>query len=247
MTIAAEFDNVVKDYPCGWLGRQKLRALDGVSFQVETGQVLGLIGPNRAGKTTLAKILLSLCRLTAGKAFRFGEPVDRQKTLCRVGYMHENQAFPRYWNARGILEFYGALSLVNADVICRRIPILLEKVGLADRSDEPISQFSKGMVQRLALAQSIINDPDLLVLDEPTAGLDAEGRRLVHEIVRERRQRGGAVILITHLMSDIEALCDRVVAIRAGKLVREGPIDSFRKESESFEQSIEPLLEAQPT
>ena len=173
-----DFQRVSKSYPAGWLGQRLLPAVTEVSFSLAPGEVFGLVGPNRAGKTTLVKILLSLCRPTGGNVFRLGRPIADRTTLARVGYMHENQAFPRYWNAAGLLEFYGALALLPEPHIHRRVAQFLELVGLSNRCREPIARFSKGMIQRLALAQALLNDPELLVFDEPTEGLDLAGRRL---------------------------------------------------------------------
>ena len=129
----------------------------GVSLAIEPGEVFALLGPNRAGKTTLVKILLGLCRLSGGSAFRLGRPIAERGTLARVGYMHENQAFPRYLTAATLLDFYGKMSWIPSAVLKSRVPALLERVGLADRAHEPISRFSKGMVQRLALAQALLS------------------------------------------------------------------------------------------
>src|SRR5262245_6611695 len=170
VTAVAEFDNVCKDYPTGLLPGPKLRAVAGVSLHVRPGEVFGLLGPNRSGKTTLVKLLLSLARPTSGRVRRLGRPASHRATLARVGYVHENQAFPRYLTAAALLEYYGALSLMEAARARQRAGELLELVGLADRSREPISRFSKGMVQRLGLAQALLNEPDLLVLDEPAEG-----------------------------------------------------------------------------
>ena len=170
-----------------------MEALRDVTLHVEPGEVFGLLGPNRAGKTTLVKVLLSLCRPTAGAASRLGPPVADRSTLAQVGYVHENHAFPRYLTAAGLLEYYGRLTLLPAEVVRERAPSLLKRFGLADRGREPIARFSKGMVQRLGLAQALLNEPDLLVLDEPTEGLDLDGRRLMREVAAEvrepRRQR----------------------------------------------------------
>jgi ABC-2 type transport system ATP-binding protein len=220
---AAELRDVVKDYPAGALRRGRLRAVDGVTFRVETGEVVGLLGPNRAGKTTLIKVLTSLCRPTSGTAMRLGRPVDDRSTLARVGVMHEHPAFPRYLTAAEVLDYYGALTGLERAARRRTIPELLGRVGLADRDREPIARFSKGMAQRLGLAQAILNDPDLLVLDEPNEGLDLDGRRLVADIVRERTLHGGSVLLVTRVASDVARLCDRIVVLYRGRVAHDGP------------------------
>ncbi len=218
-----EFVDVVKDYPRGLLGRQQLRAVDGVSLRVEAGEVFGLLGPNRAGKTTLVKLLLSLCRPTAGRVLRLGQPGSDRGTLARVGYVHENHAFPRYLTAAALLEYYGALSLLPEPEVKARVPRLLEQVGLADRANEPIQRFSKGMVQRLGVAQALVNDPELLVLDEPSEGLDLSGRQLIRDLTAEQRRRGRTVLLVSHLLSEVELLCDRLAVLVGGRLVFLGP------------------------
>ena len=190
MTAIVELENVSKVYasPCApW---QQLRALDRVSLSVGRGEIFGLVGPNRAGKTTLVKILLSICRPTEGRVLRLGAPWWYRETLARVGYVHESQAFPRYLTAATLLEYYAALTQVPRALVRQRGPELLERVGLADRSREPIGRFSKGMLQRLALAQALINDPELLVLDEPSEGMDLSARRLLDEVLVERRRAG---------------------------------------------------------
>ena len=219
-----EFEGVVKDYPLGPLRRGRLRAVDGVGFRVEPGEVVGLLGPNRAGKTTLVKVLLTLCRPTAGRAERFGGPVSDRRTLARVGYVHEAPAFPRYLTATQLLESYGALAQVSRTTLRQRVPALLERVGLADRGREPIARFSKGMVQRLGLAQALVNAPDLLVLDEPNEGLDLQGRRLVSDVVGEHRRRGGSVLLVSHVLPDVAQLCDRAAVLVGGRLAYFGDL-----------------------
>lgn len=242
-TAVVEFKDVCKDYRTGLLGRGTLRAVDKVRFRVEPGEVFGLLGPNRAGKTTLVKMLLSLCRPTSGEVFRFGKPLGDRATLARVGYMHENQAFPRYWNAPGLLEYYAALAFMKQDVARQRIPKLLEQVGLADRTREPISQFSKGMVQRLALAQALLNEPDLLVLDEPTEGLDLEGRRLLRAVIAERRNQGRSVLLISHVLTEVEQLCDRVAIIVNSRLDRVAPLETLLRHGSKEPRTLEQVLQ----
>jgi len=231
VSAAAEFNNVSKVYPTGLFSRKGIQAVRQVSFGIRAAEVFGLIGPNRAGKTTLVKMLLSLSRPTEGKIVRLGQPVDERATLARVGYMHEKHAFPAYLTATELLHFYGALSLVPGETLEQRVPALLERVGLADRSEEPISQFSKGMVQRLGLAQAMINEPDLLVLDEPTEGLDLTGRQLLRKVVDEWRAAGRTVLLISHVLTEVEQLCDRVAVIVNGQIRHLGPLADLTKSS----------------
>jgi ABC-2 type transport system ATP-binding protein len=226
----AQFHDVIKDYPVGLLGRGKLAALRGVTLDVRAGEVFGLLGPNRAGKTTLIKVLLSLCRPTSGRVLRLGRPLADRSTLARVGYVHENHAFPRYLSAAGLLEYYGALALAPYEEVKARVPELLERVGLADRGREPIARFSKGMVQRLGLAQALVNDPELLVLDEPTEGLDLTGRQLLRDVVAGQRARGRAVLLVSHVLTEVEQLCDRVAVLVAGRVVHAGPLAELTRD-----------------
>jgi ABC-2 type transport system ATP-binding protein len=237
-----EFHEVVKDYPLGLLGRNKLRALDGVSLRIEPGETFGLLGPNRAGKTTLVKLLLSLSRPTSGQVLRFGAPASDRRTLARVGYVHENQAFARYLTAESLLEYYGALTLLSEPTVKARVPKLLELVGLADRSREPISRFSKGMVQRLGIAQALLGDPELLVLDEPSEGLDLAGRQTVREIVAEKRRQGHSVLFVSHVLSEVEHICDRVAILVAGKLAFLGPPQKLKRAADGSQRSLEDAL-----
>ncbi len=226
----AEFVNVSKTYTDRLFRRRSVQAVRDVSFQVHAGEVFGLVGPNRAGKTTLVKMLLSLCRPNSGQVSRLGKPASDRSTLAQVGYVHENHAFPRYLSAAGLLEYYGALTLLSYDHLRERIPQLLERFGLADRSREPISRFSKGMLQRLGMAQALINAPKLLVLDEPTEGLDLEGRQLMRDVVREIRSQGGTVLLVTHILNEIEQLCDRVAVVVNSELIHIGPVAELLQE-----------------
>jgi ABC-2 type transport system ATP-binding protein len=239
----AQFRDVHKDYRTGWFRRRLVPAVRGVSFRIDPAEVFGLIGPNRAGKTTLVKILLSLTRPTAGQVFRFGRPGSDRRTLARIGYMHERQAFPAYWNASGLLNYYGALTLMPGPEVRRRIPELLKRVQLADRADEPISNFSKGMVQRLALAQALLNDPDLLVLDEPTEGLDLAGRQLLRAVIGEQRQRGKSVLLVSHALTEVEQVCDRIAVLVGGRLAQIGALAALTGGNGQGPRSLEVALD----
>jgi ABC-2 type transport system ATP-binding protein len=240
---AAEFRNVSKTYRSGLLRRQEVPALRDVSLRIDRGEVFGLVGPNRAGKTTLVKVLLSLARPDGGEVERLGSPLHDRSTLARVGYVHENHAFPRYLSARGLLEFYGALSLVPYELVLDRVPKLLEQVGLADRDDEPIARFSKGMVQRLGMAQALVNDPELLVLDEPTEGLDLAGRQQLRSLVRDLRSRGRTVVLISHVVNEVDQLCDRVGVLAEGQLRFVGPVAELRRRADGRSRSLEAALQ----
>ncbi len=240
--MAVEFDRVCKDYRQGLRGRT-IRALDKVSFCVPTGEVVGIVGPNRAGKTTLVKILLSICHPTSGCIQRLGRPVADRSTLARVGYVHESQAFPHYLTATALLEYYGALTLMPRKVARWRAAELLDQMGLADRSREPIGRFSKGMLQRLALAQALLNEPDLLVLDEPSEGMDLHARRLLFDAIADTRAEDRTVILVSHALADIQRVCDRVAVVREGRLVAYDEVQEFidPQSSDSLEDAIEPL------
>jgi len=238
---AAEFINVSKTYEDALFRSRNVQAVREVSFRVEFGEIFGLLGPNRAGKTTLIKMLLSLCRPTSGEVRRLGQPLSDRDTLTQVGYVHENHAFPRYLSAAGLLEYYGALSLVPREELKVRVPLLLARCGLADRSQEPIARFSKGMLQRLGIAQALINEPRLLVLDEPTEGVDLLGRQLLHEVTAEVKKRGGSVLLVSHQTSEVERLCDRVGVVVASRLLHIGPLAELIRNAGTLEKALQDL------
>jgi ABC-2 type transport system ATP-binding protein len=240
-SAVAEFVAVSKAYTSPFF-RRTIQAVREVSLRVAPGEVFGLLGPNRAGKTTLVKLLLSLCRPTAGELRRLGRPAADRSTLGEVGYVHENHAFPRYLGAAELLEFYGALSLLPPELVRRRVPPLLERVGLADRSREPIANFSKGMLQRLGMAQALLNEPRLLVLDEPAEGLDLQGRELLRDVVEGVRRRGGGVLLVSHALAEAEQLCDRVGVLVAGRLVHVGPVEGLTRPADGPPRSLEQAL-----
>ena len=244
MTAAAvEFVDISRDYPLGVWPRRTLRAVDRVSLRIEPGEVFGLLGPNRAGKTTLVKMLLSLCRPTSGSIVRLGQPAADRRTLGRIGYMHENHAFPRYLSARELLSLYGALTLIPFEKLGPRVEELLTRVGLADRAGDPVVGYSKGMVQRLGLAQALLNDPDLLVLDEPTEGLDLSGRKLLREVVAEQRKNGRTVLLVSHVLPEVEQLCDRVAVVRRGSLAFCGKVADLTRSNTGSPRSLEQALQ----
>jgi ABC-2 type transport system ATP-binding protein len=236
---AVEFQHVGKTYPGRGIGARKLTALHDVSFRLEAGAALGLLGPNRAGKTTLLKILLGVTRPTTGRALRFGFDGGDRSTMARVGYVHEKHAFPPYLTALDLLRYYGTLA--GAAELPERVPALLERMGLGDRAKEPIGRFSKGMMQRLGLAQALLDKPDLLVLDEPTEGLDFEGRRLTRQVIEEVRSAGRTVILVSHALAEVELVCDRLAVLDAGRLAFFGLKRDFAPEAGGLEAALERL------
>jgi len=244
---AAVFQNVSKVYQGSWT-RPRITALDRVNLVVPWGEVFGLIGPNRAGKTTLVKILLSIAHPTDGRIMRLECPWSDRSTLAQIGYVHENPSFPRYLSAWQVVEGYGRLSGVSGKQLRERTGALLQQVGLADRGRERIARFSKGMLQRLALAQALVNDPKLLVLDEPSEGMDLPARRLLHQIIRDRRDSGASVILVSHALDDVERLCDRVAVLCGGRLVSEGRVEELAGAADAnrehaLENAVGPLYE----
>jgi ABC-2 type transport system ATP-binding protein len=208
-------------------GARRITALDGVSLRVERGQVFGLLGPNGAGKTTTVKILLGLTRPTGGRATVYGLPASNPESRRRVGYLPEGHRFPGYLTARQTLSIFGRMSGMDRATLRKRAPELLERVGLAAWADVRVKKFSKGMTQRLGLAAALVHDPDVLLLDEPTDGVDPVGRREIRDLLQTEARRGKAILLNSHLLSEIERTCDRVAVLRAGRVVAEGRIDEL--------------------
>ena len=212
------FHNVAKLYGTGLLRLGRRQALTDVNIHGRPGEILALLGPNRSGKTTLVRLLLGLAQPSRGSVYRLGFPADNRFTLAHTGAMLERPAFPPYLTPSEILCYSGALGGMTPATVSRRATSLLDRVGLADRVHEPVSNFSKGMIQRLALARALLNEPLLLVLDEPFEGLDPEGHRLVVEAVREVRRRDGCTLLITHDEDLARTLCDRHLRLQNGRI-----------------------------
>src|SRR5580765_7333846 len=224
-------------------GKRRIAALDGVDLSVEPGQVFGLLGPNGAGKTTTVKILLGLTRPTAGSASLFGRSVSDPESRRRVGYLPEGHRFPGYLTARQTLSIFGRMSGMDAASIRRRAPELLERVRLSDWADVRVKKFSKGMTQRLGLAAALVHDPDVLLLDEPTDGVDPVGRREIRDLLREEAARGRAVLVNSHLLSEIEVTCSRVAILRAGKIAAQGTIEDLTRRESRYKMVAAPVDE----
>lgn len=195
-------------------------AVQGLTLQVEQGEVFGFLGPNGAGKTTSIKMLLGLVAPTSGTASLLGAPIGDRATLARIGFLPEHFRFQEWMTAREFLQLHGELLGMEPHDIKSREPELLERVGLLKFRDGLLRTFSKGMLQRIGLAQALLNRPALVFLDEPTSGLDPVGRRLVRDIIHELRKAGTSVFLNSHLLSEIEITCDRVAFIRHGEVIR---------------------------
>jgi ABC-2 type transport system ATP-binding protein len=240
-TAALSVSDLTKTYRSGLFGGTTVRALDGVSLDVPTGEIFGLLGPNGAGKTTLVKILLGLVHPTDGQAHLFDTPVQRPEARQRVGFLPENHRFPGFLTAEQTLRVYGRLADVPAAARASRIDDLLKQVGLAERRDTKVKTFSKGMLQRLGLAQALLNDPDLLFLDEPTAGVDPVGRRAIRDLVLELRDNGATIFLNSHLLSEVEKVCTQIAILRDGAVVRTGTIDELTSVERVYDLVSTPL------
>jgi ABC-2 type transport system ATP-binding protein len=217
-SAAIEIEDLRKTYRDGLIFRKSFQALRGISFRVQPGEIFGLLGPNGAGKTTFIKVLLGIVRKSGGRATVLGERAGSRAARRRIGYLPENLRIPRHLNANTALEYYGGLSgLARSDVRARR-DHLLESVGLADRQRDAVRKYSKGMLQRLGLAQALLHAPELLFLDEPTDGLDPIGRSHVRNVLRELKAAGKTVFLNSHLLQEVEMVCDRVAILDRGVL-----------------------------
>ena len=226
-TAALSVSDLSKTYRTGLINRSAVQALDSVSLEVPQGAIFGLLGPNGAGKTTLVKILLGLVHGSSGDARLFGIPASDPDARSRVGFLPENHRFPPFLTAEQTLHLYGRLADVPSPRRDQRIDELLVRVDLDDRRDTKVKTFSKGMLQRLGLAQALLNDPDLLFLDEPTSGVDPVGRRAIRDLVVELRDEGKTVFLNSHLLSEVEKVCSEIAILRDGQFVRRGTIEEL--------------------
>lgn len=223
---AIETDGLEKLYRARFRGRE-VKAVSNLTLSVPAGVKYGLLGPNGAGKTTFVKMLLSAVHPSAGSAWLFGKDARLPESRRPVGYLPENHRFPTYLTGEGMLDFYGALSGVPARERRRRIPALLDLVGLPDWGAVRIRKYSKGMLQRLGLAQALFHDPKLLILDEPTDGVDPVGRREIRDILNRLTAKGVTIFINSHLLSEVESFCEYVAIMRKGQLALEGKISDL--------------------
>jgi ABC-2 type transport system ATP-binding protein len=229
---AIDLDHVVKTY------RGKVHALRGISMHVDRGAVFGLLGPNGAGKSTLVKIMLTIIRPTRAEGRVLGQPVGHKPTLGRIGFLPEHHRMPLFLTGRQAVDHFGALAGVDRATRKKRIPGLLELVGMHDAADRKIGGYSKGMMQRIGLAQALVNDPELVILDEPTDGVDPVGRRDIRDLLARLREEGRTVFINSHILSELEMICDRVAILIGGEVRSSGTIEELTEGSRRYEIEV---------
>jgi ABC-2 type transport system ATP-binding protein len=223
MSFAIETEGLVKIFRGFWSGKE-VRAVDGITLSVEQGTTFGLLGPNGAGKTTFVKLLLSCAHATRGRATIFGRDAREAEARRPIGYLPENHRFPTYMTGASMLDFYAALSGMETSTRRKRSSELLATVGLTDWGDMRLSKYSKGMLQRVGLAQALMHEPRLLILDEPTDGVDPIGRRQIHDILHRLEQQGVTIFVNSHLLGEVELFCRDVAIIHRGKVALQGKV-----------------------
>lgn len=224
---AIQAQSLTKTYRSGRIRKENVHALVDFSLLVEPGQIFSLLGPNGAGKTTFIKILLSLVNPTGGEASILGERLPSVAVRRKVGYLPESHRYPGYLTGDQVLRFFGELGRVPRDTIASRISPLMDLVGMTQWRGMRVKKYSKGMMQRLGLAQALINDPEILFLDEPTDGVDPVGRKEIREILKDLRNRGKTIFLNSHMLSEVELISDRVAVLDKGQLLKEGTVDDL--------------------
>jgi len=228
MALVAE--GLSQTYRSG-MGRRPVQALARLDLRVARGTVFGLLGPNGAGKTTLVKLALGIARATGGRAEVLGRPAGDVPVRARIGYLPENHRYPAHLTGEQVLHFFGKLSGIGEPLLSQRVEALLRRVRMDEWRSTAVRRYSKGMMQRLGMAQAILNGRDLLIIDEPTDGVDPVGRREIRDLLLEQKARGATIFLNSHLLSEVERLCDRVAILKEGRLVREGHVDDLTRGS----------------
>ncbi len=243
IVFAKDLSKIFRDF---WR-RPRARAVDGINLTLHPGEVYGLLGPNGSGKSTTIKVLLGLLHSDGGEVRVLGKPPRDVEVKRRVGYLPEESYLYPYLDARETLRFYAALFGLQGSEREKRIDELLEMVGLSHTGRRRVGEFSKGMARRIGLAQALINDPDLVILDEPTSGLDPLGTRQVKDIVRALADRGKSVLLSSHLLADVEDVCDRITILYGGKVQASGPIRDLLQVANHLQIRLKDLEEDQRT
>lgn len=218
-----------KTYRDGFFLQKRVDALKGISLEVRPGEIFGLLGPNGAGKTTLIKILLGIVRRTRGEAMLLGHSAGDRRSRQRVGYLPEGHRLPRHLTGNTALEYYGGLSGLSGGEVRRRREKLLQRVGLAKWGKTSVRKYSKGMLQRLGLAQAMLHDPELLILDEPTDGVDPRGRAEIRNVLKEWKDSGRTVFLNSHLLQELELVCDRLAILDHGTVRMMGDLREIKE------------------
>jgi len=230
-TAVVQCQGLTKVFRDFWM-RTKAKAVDSIDFDIQTNEIFGLLGPNGSGKSTTIKMLLGLLKKTSGRLLVFGRPPSDVAVKKRIGFLPEESYLYRYLNSRETLEYYGKLFGLDRRVRRRRADELLEMVGLTQVAHRAIGEFSKGMTRRIGIAQALINDPEFLILDEPTSGLDPIGTRQVKDLLIDLRRRGKTILLSSHLLSDVEDVCDRMVMLYGGKIRAQGTAEELLADTE---------------
>jgi len=246
-TPAVCIENLTKIFPVP-LRRQRVTAVRNISFEVRPGEVYGLLGPNGSGKSTTLKILLGLVTPNQGRAMIFGEDSRDYHSRRDVGFLPENPYFYKFLTAAETLSFYGKVCGMGGAILNKRIDELIHLVGLEDARDRRIGGFSKGMLQRIGLAQALIQDPRLVVLDEPTAGVDPAGSHQIRDLILDLKKRGKTVLLTSHLLEQVQEICDRVGIMARGEMIREGALAdlvSVKNQTEFVIENVTPEIRSQ--
>lgn len=239
-TPAIRIKNLTKDFSVGIRG-VKLRAVDDLCLEVGDNEIFGLLGPNGSGKSTTIKIILGLLEASAGRCEIYGKPSKQVDARRSVGFLPEAPYFYRYLTGRELVRYYARICMVPRSEIDAAVDSVIELVGMTEAAHRRVGTYSKGMLQRIGLAQSLVHDPQLVILDEPTAGVDPLGSAAIADIVRELKRRGKTVLLSSHLLAQIEGLCDRVAILHRGKLVREGRVDDLVEDKDAESLVVEGL------
>lgn len=237
---AIRTDNLTKKYNLGW-GRGRLLALDSLNLRVHEGEVYGLLGPNGSGKSTTLKLILNLVWPTSGQVHIFDVSADRVASRLHVGFLPENPYFYRYLTGAETLEFYGRLCGMSGALLKSRVGELLEMVGLERARDRRLAGYSKGMLQRIGLAQALVHDPKLLLLDEPTAGVDPIGSKEIRDLILRLKEMGKTVLLSSHLLSQVQDVCDRIGVLNLGKMILEGDVNQLVSDQRRLSFTVQDL------